>query len=140
MTRLLSVVGGTCGARRALGAVVLLAAQLVAVGGTPMVLSAAAIADGDFQTTICNCIHDPDTTCPMHGGSRQSAPRPGSGPHWSGCDGPDEAALIGLVTTVGIPVFTQPIVPSVRSLGPVMTGPDAVLDSSVLPSLPPPRA
>jgi hypothetical protein len=126
---------------RALGALVLLLAQLIAVMATPVAVGVATTMDADVEAMVCNCIHDPGTTCPMHGGgSSRSRPGPGPGPHWSPCGGTNDAGVIALATTIGIPVATRQVAPPVWSLGRIDTAFSFQLKSSSLPGVPPPRA
>jgi hypothetical protein len=141
MTRRLSWSPPRIHSYRILGAVVLLVAQLLMMTATPVALGVAATMDADVDAMVCNCIHDPGATCPMHGGgSSRSRPGPGSGPHWSPCGGTNDAGVIALATTIGIPVATRQVAPPVWSLGRIDTALSFQLESSSLPGVPPPRA
>ena len=124
---------------RGIGAIVLLAAQLLMAAAAPLAAGLTAADRGNVEAIVCSCIHDPGTPCPMHGGGSRSRPAPGSGPHLSGCDAMDGAALIALVTTIGIPAAAPLVTPPVWSLGRMRTSADAGLDSPALPGVPPPR-
>ena len=124
---------------RAVAACVLLLIQLVIVTATPLALTFTLTgSDAHGTPMVCNCIHDPGTTCPMHGGG-PARPPSGSGPHWSGCDGMGQAAVMAMMTGIGIPAEVHDIAAPARTAARFAHRSDLELQAPTIPALPPPR-
>jgi hypothetical protein len=124
---------------RRLSALALLLCQLAVATGVPVLYGVSVFANGSADGIVCNCIHDPGTTCPMHPQKSTSRPSPQSEATWQGCGPSQDAALLAVVTLVGVPETSHVVVaPPELSL----VGPDggAVLHPiDLLPSVPPPK-
>jgi hypothetical protein len=129
---------GSCPWRR-LGAGILLACHLLVLLGTPAAI-AAEMAFGTDATTVCNCIHEPGTTCPMHGGGDGARPHEKSdSPQWCACGSGGDAALLRVATALGVLAPAPVVSPAVRLVGRASPLTEPLLDTPHGPLAPPPR-